>query len=254
MKGIYSIKINNKYYVGKDVYIHQNKRLRQHLNLLRKNKHYNRYLQNAFNKYNGNYEYEILFKDAVITNEELSEIEQFYIELLDSYANGYNLTLGGEGGLGVKISDEERENRSIRFIGELNPQSKLSNKQFFEIVDLLKIGKTNSEIADLYNLNAGYVSLIRHKKRFKTLWKSVKDYKEIKSDGQLRGIDYETFKEIVSLLEYESNAEIERLYNLSSGIVSRIRHKKLYKKYWDMYLEDSKKVQRPSKANLQIML
>lgn len=82
----------------------------------------------------------------------------------------------------------------------------------------------------------------------------MKDYKEIKSDGQLRGIDYETFKEIVSLLEYESNAEIERLYNLSSGIVSRIRHKKLYKKYWDMYLEDSKKVQRPSKANLQIML
>lgn len=184
----------------------------------------------------------------------MSVIECFHIELLNSYTNGYNLTLGGEGGLGVKISDKEKENRSIRTRGDLNPQSKITNNQFFEIVDLLKQGKTNNEIAELYDLNSGYVSLIRHKKRFKTFWKFVDDYTEIKSDGQLRGIDYATFKEIVSLLDSESNAEIERLYCLSSGTVSRIRHKKLYKKYWNMYLEDSKKVQRPSKANLHIML
>lgn len=158
--------------------------------------------------------------------------------------------MGGEGGKGIIISEEERKNRSFRNIGELNPQSKLTNNQFFEIVDLLKQDKTNSEIALKYNLNVNYVSLIRHKKRFKSLWSEVNDYTETKSNGQLRGLNYETFSNIINVLDYKSNAEIEREYGLSSGTVSRIRHKKIYKRYWNKYIEDSKEVQRPSKANL----
>lgn len=247
MKGIYAIKINCKYYVGKDVQIDKNKRLKEHLNLLRKNEHYNTYLQNAFNKHSGLYEYFVVFEESNISREELSEIEVFFIELLDTYNNGYNLTTGGEGGHGLIVDENGRIQRSERIIGELNPQSKLTNEQFYEIVELFKQGKTNPEIAEIYNLHDRYVSLIRHKKRFKSLWENIEEYEPEKSNGQPRGISYEQFVEIVSMLENgATNAEIQRKFSLSDGTGSRIRHKKLYKRFWNKYLKDNEKVQRPS--------
>ena len=45
---IYEVKIGDYYYIGKDM---QNKRKREHLNLLLKNKHYNKFMQNVYNKY-----------------------------------------------------------------------------------------------------------------------------------------------------------------------------------------------------------
>lgn len=49
--GIYQIKnkINGKVYIGQSINIE--KRLKRHLNDLRKLKHRNQHLQNAFNKY-----------------------------------------------------------------------------------------------------------------------------------------------------------------------------------------------------------
>jgi group I intron endonuclease len=47
------------------------------------------------------------------TTSELNKLEIFYIGLLNTFhhsnENGLNLTLGGEGGLGIKISDEHRK-------------------------------------------------------------------------------------------------------------------------------------------------
>lgn len=239
MKGIYSIEINQKFYVGKDAQIDKSKRLKEHLNLLEKNCHYNKYLQNSFNKYKA-YKYRVLYKSDDITLEELSELEKYYIKKLNSYKDGYNLTLGGEGGLGLIVDEKGKQIRSERVVGELNPQSKLSNKQFYEIVKLFKAGKTNSEIAEIYNLHDRYVSLIRHKKRFKKLWATVKDYEEEKSNGQKRALTYNEFLQVVEMLKNgATNAGIERAFNLSAGTGSRIRHKKLYKRFWNKYLEDS---------------
>ncbi|TSI08725.1 nuclease [Lysinibacillus sp. BW-2-10] len=240
MKGIYSISIGGKIYVGKDAQIDKKKRLKEHLNLLKKNEHYNTYLQNAYNKHK-EYKYCVLYKSDEITLEELSELKKEYINKLDSYNNGYNLTLGGEGGLGIVVDEQGRESRSKRTIGELNPQSKLSNEQFYEIVELFMQGKTNSEIAKMYNLHDRYVSLIRHKKRFKKLWETVEDYKEETSNGQRRGLDYNGFLKAVEMLKNGcTNAEIERTLGLSSGTGSRIRHKKLYKRFWNQYQEENK--------------
>lgn len=238
MKGIYAIKINEKFYVGKDSQINKNKRLKEHLTLLKKNSHYNRYLQNAYNKYNGEYEYYILFEATKISNEELSDIEIFYIDYLDSYKRGYNLTLGGEGGTGIVISEEGKALRSERVKGELNPQAKLTNENFFEIVELFKVGKTNTEVGQQYGIHPQYVSLIRHKKRFKSLWDEVEEYTPTKSNGAIRGLSYEQFCELVDLLdEGWTNADLERKFSLGGGTGSRIRHKKLYKRYWNKYLE-----------------
>lgn len=75
MKGIYSLKINQKIYIGKDTQIHQKRRLRQHLNLLNQKRHYNRHLQFAFNKYHGKYEYVVVYQSEVITSAELLDME-----------------------------------------------------------------------------------------------------------------------------------------------------------------------------------
>lgn len=233
-KGIYCITINGKNYIGKDAYINENRRIKSHIRDLTAKKHYNHYLQRAFDKY-GSLEYDWLWVGEC-SLEELSSKEMDYIEKYESYTNGYNLTLGGEGGRGMKYTQEQLEAKSERVLGEKNPQSKITNDQFFKIVELLKQNKTNKEIAEIYGLHDRYVSLIRHKKRFVKLWEQVDDYTPIKSEQQLynRGkINESDFIKIVDMLKNGStNAEIERRFGLSSGTGSRIRHKKLYKQWW----------------------
>ncbi|MGG3986957.1 nuclease [Bacillus smithii] len=240
-QGIYCIEINNKKYIGKDVHIDQNKRKKEHYNLLIKGTHYNKHLQRAFDKYK-TFDYDVLIEFRDIDNETLSTCEMFYIDIFDTYNKGYNLTKGGEGGNGLRISKSEREKRSERYTGEKNPQSKLTNKQFFEIVEHLKQGKTNREIAKMYNIHERYISLIRHKKRFKKLWEQVKDYNPINSDEQLKNrgkVTEQMFKEIVHMIKNgKTNAEIERKFDLSSGTASRIRHKKLYKQWWQRFFNE----------------
>ncbi|AUB62677.1 nuclease [Bacillus thuringiensis] len=240
MYGIYYLKINGKYYIGKDVNVSNLKRIREHMWMLKSGTHYNRYLQAVYCKYESTLEYGIL-EEIECSLEELSEIEQQYIWLYDSYNNGYNLTLGGEGLGGIKFTEEQLEKKRQRVIGEKNPQSKITDAQFFEIVELLKCGKTNPEIADMYNLHPNYVSLIRHKKRYKYLWGKVQNYLPVKSEHQLktRGrVTLEMFLDIVQMLQAgESNASIERKHGLSSGTGSRIRHRKLYKQWWVRYVD-----------------
>ena len=61
--------------------------------------------------------------------------------------------------------------------GEDNSRSKLSAKDFFDLVDMLPTC-TNREIGDKFGLHPNYVSLIRHKKRWRALWKLVEESSE----------------------------------------------------------------------------
>lgn len=240
MYGIYYLKINEKYYIGKDVQVTHMKRIKEHMWMLRSDSHYNKYLQRAYNKYKDTLEYGIL-KELECSMEELSEIEKEYISKYDSHKNGYNLTIGGEGLGGIQFTEEQLERKRQNVLGEKNSQSKLTNEQFFEIVELLKQGKTNPEIAKIYDLHPNYISLIRHKKRFKHLWEQVEDYEPVKSEAQLKNrgkVTEEMFLDIVSMIQDgESNASIERKHGLSSGTASRIRHRKLYKQWWERYVD-----------------
>lgn len=239
--GIYAVVINDRYYIGKDQSIEERKRIKEHLKLLKKGEHYNRYLQRAYNKYEKAETY-ILAKYENISGKELSIIEQRFIQKYDSYKNGYNLTLGGEGGLGLVISEEEKKKRSLRTTGELNPAAKLTNNQFFEVVELFMQGKSNKFIGELYGLHDRYVSLIRHKHRFKSLWELVGNYNPLKSNEvaeKLGSITESEFIEIVNeMLEGKTNAEIEESHVLSGGTASRIRNQKLYKTWWAKHFKD----------------
>ena len=65
----------------------------------------------AIRKYGwDNFKYEVLFTiindDKAKVKEKLNYMERFYIRKYDSYNNGYNMTLGGDGGNGCKHSEE----------------------------------------------------------------------------------------------------------------------------------------------------
>ena len=133
ISGIYQIrnKINNKSYIGCAFDIRR--RLKEHTNLLRNNKHYNIYLQRAWNKYGEeNFEVIILFEGS---KDNLLEYEIKFIEMYNTVVpNGYNLTSGGQGLAnyshtlearkkisnalkGIKRSEETRKRISLAQIG-----------------------------------------------------------------------------------------------------------------------------------------
>ena len=94
MVGIYLITNlqNGKKYVGQSQDIEA--RWYKHKNALKNNTHVNSPLQYAWNKYGPEaFSFSILEECAL---EELDQRECYYIQLYDTYNNGYNLTVGGD--------------------------------------------------------------------------------------------------------------------------------------------------------------
>jgi len=89
--------INNKAYIGQTIHS-LNKRKIKHLNLATRSNiktHFHR----AINKYGEtNFVWQILC--SCNRKAELDKKEVYYIEYYDTYKNGYNMTLGGEGTVG----------------------------------------------------------------------------------------------------------------------------------------------------------
>lgn len=98
---IYHIKntTNGKEYIGqtKDI----QKRLYNHWKSLEQNQHHSIKLQRAYNKY-GKDVFSVSFKEVNVKNDdELFLLEKQEIHNYDSFNNGYNMTLGGEGNANV---------------------------------------------------------------------------------------------------------------------------------------------------------
>jgi len=94
--GIYKISnlVNGKIYIGQSVDVYD--RIAHHKAELRNNRHSNKYLQYSWNKYGEeNFSFEII---ESCKRNELNNREQYWISYYDSYNNGYNHTLGGDGG------------------------------------------------------------------------------------------------------------------------------------------------------------
>jgi group I intron endonuclease len=127
--GIYSIQciVNGKYYIGqsKDIY----SRISDHKRKLITNRHNNIKLQRAYNKYGIDC---FVFSTLTICPlEEIDNQEKFYINLLDSVTNGYNIESGGN--KNKIISDDTRQKMSIAKKG------KPSNRKGVKYSDELKL-------------------------------------------------------------------------------------------------------------------
>ena len=104
--GIYKITntTNGKVYVGSAVNF--NNRWKEHVRELRKGKHHSSALQNAWNKYGeDNFEFSII-EECERTRKVLLGREQYWIDTLDSVANGYNIAKTAGSQLGMKQSPE----------------------------------------------------------------------------------------------------------------------------------------------------
>ena len=89
-------KITGERYVGQTTNFVRRKN--EHLSQLKNKTHINKKLQNAWNKYGeNNFIVEKIQYDN-ISKEELNNEEIKYIKQYNSYNNGYNLTIGGDGG------------------------------------------------------------------------------------------------------------------------------------------------------------
>jgi len=107
-------KVNGKVYIGQTI-VGLAKRKEGHVNDSLANRD-NNYFHNAISRYGkDNFTWEVLEKCC--SKQELDEMEFHYIKQFDSFENGYNLTLGGGGMLGYKITEEHRENLSKSHMG-----------------------------------------------------------------------------------------------------------------------------------------
>lgn len=108
MKGyIYHItnKTNGKCYIGQTV--HYEIRKATHLRDLRNNCHHSKKLQNAWNKYGEENFYFSVKEYEVNSFQDLFQLEIDEIAKYDSYFNGYNMTIGGEGSARKNFSFED---------------------------------------------------------------------------------------------------------------------------------------------------
>lgn len=118
ISGIYCIEniVNGNKYVGKSNNIY--KRWYEEKLALKKQYFHNIHLQRAWDKYGeGSFRFYIIEECEEAT---LSVREQFWIDSLDTYYNGYNQTLGGEGSLGAICSEEKRRKLRDAHLGEKN--------------------------------------------------------------------------------------------------------------------------------------
>lgn len=105
MAYIYKIvnQLNNKMYIGKTEYSNPNKRWNQHKAESMKERSKNRALYKAISKYGiDNFSFEIIEE-----TEFPEEREMYYIALYNTYHDGYNETLGGDGAKYLELPEME---------------------------------------------------------------------------------------------------------------------------------------------------
>ncbi len=128
--GIYYIKNlkDGKLYIGQSIDMIKEWN-GKHRTLLNHNKHWNKYLQNAWNKYGEeNFEHVIICECLI---DELDDLEYFYINEYNSHwtKSGYNMSLGGEAPMrGMKHSQESKDKMSLSRMGNKNG---LGSKSWF---------------------------------------------------------------------------------------------------------------------------
>lgn len=107
---------NGKRYIGVSQQVEKRKRV--HFWALKNGKHKNIKLTNAYQKYGAeSFKFEIIETLENVTREFLLEREIYYINKYNSYKDGYNMSLGGDGSSLYVISDETREKYRKNMIG-----------------------------------------------------------------------------------------------------------------------------------------
>jgi hypothetical protein len=237
--GIYLITnlINGKVYVGSSVDIR--KRMNAHKSHLNNNKHDNPYLQKSWNKYGSeNFTFTVL--EVFPDRQNLLNREQYWMDNYQSYNNeiGYNINPIAGSPEGRKLSDEEREKRSLsstqkRRILQLDSKGKL-----------IKVWDSIADVSKQFNINRGtLVSRIKNKTIFNNIYfiyeheysnnlslLSTEEKKRLTNNKPFLQFDLEgnLIKEWVSIAEMNR----EFTFSISTISVALKNKSKFQKKYY----------------------
>ena len=187
-RGIYVIRnlVNNKIYVGQTT-MRFIKRFWHHRWMLSKNKHDNKHLQKAWNKYgSNNFEFSVVYVRQ--NNECLDDKEIQYIRQYNSIENGYNIQSGGnvilcsyipnssrkkvgemnrQRLLGSKLSDKTKLKMSKSREGSKNGFAKLTEQDVLQIKQMIQDGYKPKDIYTKFNITYGNFKMIRSGKTWK---------------------------------------------------------------------------------------
>lgn len=174
--GIYKITCleSGKVYIGSSVDV--DKRKNTHLCELRNNYHPNRHLQNSYNLYGeSKFVFEVV---AYCQPEMLLSEEERYIQIFDSYNNGYNLVeKPTHNNLGLKHTEESKEKMSVsakkrgRNTGMAAHLINLIRQEFYE-------GARAGDLAKKFKLSRGAITKIVELRSYRDVPVKIDGYEE----------------------------------------------------------------------------
>jgi len=140
-------KNNGKLYIGQTVKKNPYERWKQH----KSGRSGAKYLLNAIKKHGeGEFDFELIHE---CPQDELDILEIYYINYYKTFETGYNLTQGGGGSRGYKLTDEQKKKLGEIFTGENNPmfgKKGFSNPNFgkkrtIEAIEKYRASKTGDK-------------------------------------------------------------------------------------------------------------
>lgn len=216
-KGIYQIEclVNHKKYIGQSKVAIGTRKNAHFLNL-RRGIHYNREMQNDYNKYGEeNFEFSLIEEVEDITK--LDEREKFWIKEKDTMNIGYNLCLGGQGLHGIKRSKETK-----KMIGKKNAINMLGKKASLETRK--KMSNSHKRIPIHPN---SLKALLKTAKR--PLTQEMKNYLREINSGENNPTHKYSDKEVLKAKELLDNGlsirKVAKEMGMSASTVQRIKQK-----------------------------
>ncbi len=211
--GIYQIKniITDKVYIGSAINI--NLRWKEHLNDLKGNKHHSIKLQRSFNIHGiDNFMFEVIEPCDIII---LIEREQFFIDMFDSYNNGYNCIPTAGSRLGSIQSEETKEKIRQKLKGRVSPRKGV------EVTDETKIKMSNSKLGVSISEEAK-VNMSKSKLGNKNPFYGKKVKEENKQYKKINQLS----KDGVLIKEWPSITECANFFNIDINSISKVLHGK----------------------------
>ena len=218
---IYSITntLNNKRYIGSATRLKE--RWRVHKYLLRKNKHFNNHLQNAWNKYGEeNFKFESIELISNYNIEKLTSIlierEEYFIIYYNANNNkfGYNSRIKCNSNLGHKMSEEQKKKLSIVKMGKYTEAQRQSRIEY----GLKRRGIPNTEISNWWK----NLSKIEKENLINRRVNTLKEINKYKKENFGSIFTDESIKKIQNTRIKRGTSKIVQAYNLDGSF---------YKKY-----------------------
>jgi hypothetical protein len=115
---------------------------------------------------------------------------------------------------------------------EDNPMAKLSNDEFYLICQCVMEGCSNDEIGSMFGIHPRYVSLIRHKKRWTSMFPDWYEPSESINNKIPLYVMIDIYRDCLSDMK---NFQIADKWKIDRSTVSRIRTKTTWKRFISYY-------------------